>query len=248
MNIIFAAIAIYIIFKLKQQFGKIKEDNKRNAIKKYMKEKTSHFSDLTNAVRKQPVQNSNQNGQLDQKPATPEPLLSREEIMKMAENEESDKIMKSLSEDLQKELVDILRICQMSLAAFINMLNKTLEEVLVSFSGGKEADLAKLRNALSGVIYNQFERIIKKRNEDKKILVSKLIAIDSTDIVSASLDDGVASTVIKFTSRQINYLTDDKNNIIEGRKDIITTVTDRWTFKKDFTLKRPYWYIASTNS
>ena len=101
---------------------------------------------------------------------------------------------------------------------------------------------------LSGRIYQQFENLIKKRIEEKKILVSKIIAIDSTNIISASMDDGMASIVVKFITRQINYVTDEQNNIIEGRKDLITIVTDCWTFKRDFTLKKPFWFISSTNS
>ena len=101
---------------------------------------------------------------------------------------------------------------------------------------------------LSGRIYQQFENLIKKRIGEKKILVSKIIAIDSTNIISASMDDGMASVVVKFLTRQINYVTDEQNNIIEGRKDLITIVTDCWTFKRDFTLKKPFWFISSTNS
>ncbi len=244
MNIIFAAIAIFILFKLKQQFGKINNDQRRNIIKKFVKEKANSFSDLSSQSNK----TNNVSEQSDIKAPASDYQQSREEMAKLADSEESAKIMSSLSEDLQKELVDILRICQVSVFSFINILNKMLEDIVSGFSSSKPEDLLKLRDMLSGRIYQQFENLIKKRIGEKKILVSKIIAIDSTNIISASMDDGMASVVVKFLTRQINYVTDEQNNIIEGRKDLITIVTDCWTFKRDFTLKKPFWFISSTNS
>ncbi len=245
MIFIFAAIATFILFKLKQQFGKIAEDRRRDEIKKFVKEKTnSNFADLAAKIKK----SKNNVTENDQAAPPLDYQQSREEIAKIADSEESAKIMSLLSEDLQQELADILRICQISLFSLVDFLNKMLEEVVAAFSNGKDTDLEKLKGLLSGRIYQQFENIIKQRIRDKKTLISKIIAIDDTKIIAASMDDGVASTTVKFTSRQINYITDDKNNVIEGRKDLITIVTDCWTFKRDFTLKNPYWYISSTNS
>ncbi len=244
MNIIFAAIAIFILFKLKQQFGKINNSQRRDIIKKFVKEKANNFSDLgskTDKTNASPEQN-------DQKAPISEYQQSREEMAKLADSEESAKIMSLLGEDLQKELVDILRICQISIFSFINVLNKMLEDVVSGFSNGNQEDLLKLRDILSGTIYQQFENIIQKRHKEKKTLISRIIAINSTSIISASMDDGMASVVVKFITRQINYVTDEQNNIIEGRRDLITIVTDCWTFKRDFTLKKPFWFISSTNS
>jgi predicted lipid-binding transport protein (Tim44 family) len=244
MNIIFAAIAIFILFKLKQQFGKINHDQKRDVIKKFVKEKANNFSDLGSKSNR-----TNASAEpTDPMAPTSDHKPSREELAELADNEESAKIMSSLSEDLQKELIDILRICQISVVSFINILNKMLEDVVSGFSSGKKEDMLKIRDSLSGRIYQQFENLIEKRHVEKKILVSKIIAIDSTNIMSASMDDGMAAIVVKFITRQINYVTDEQNNIIEGRKDLITVVTDCWTFKRDFTLKKPFWFISSTNS
>jgi predicted lipid-binding transport protein (Tim44 family) len=57
-----------------------------------------------------------------------------------------------------------------------------------------------------------------------------------------------ASIVIKFVSKQINYICDKEEKIIEGKKDEINEITDIWTFKKDLTSPNPNWIINSTSA
>jgi predicted lipid-binding transport protein (Tim44 family) len=59
--------------------------------------------------------------------------------------------------------------------------------------------------------------------------------------------EDTASIVVKFVSKQINYVVDKDGNIITGRKDEISEVTDIWTFKRDVTSANPNWLISATN-
>jgi hypothetical protein len=244
--IIFAAIAIFIIFKLKQQFGKINDEQKRDSIKKLIKEKTNqvnnsfiNFNKKNNTPPQETVTLEN--------PAPYNYQQARLELAKIADEQESAKILAKLDENLQVTLNDILRICSISAFWLLKIFNKTMETIVAAFAGGKEGDLATLKLLLCDKIYQHFAKAIEQRNLENKILVSKIISIDSSDIIAASMNDGHASITVKLVTKQINFITDKENNILEGKKDLITIVNDCWMFTKDLTLTNSPWQVSSTN-
>jgi predicted lipid-binding transport protein (Tim44 family) len=51
---------------------------------------------------------------------------------------------------------------------------------------------------------------------------------------------------VKFSSEQINFLTNMSGKVIEGSKEEVNDVTDVWTFKKDTQSNNPNWFVSST--
>jgi predicted lipid-binding transport protein (Tim44 family) len=51
-----------------------------------------------------------------------------------------------------------------------------------------------------------------------------------------------------ITSKQINYVSDKEQKIIEGKKDEISEINDIWTFKKDIKSPNPNWLVSATSS
>jgi len=62
------------------------------------------------------------------------------------------------------------------------------------------------------------------------------------------LIENQASIVVKIISKQINYISDKEQKIIEGKKDEISEITDLWTFKKDVKSSNPNWLVSATSS
>ena len=55
-------------------------------------------------------------------------------------------------------------------------------------------------------------------------------------------------TIYRKISKQINYIADKEQKIIEGTKEEIAEITDIWTFKKDVKSPNPNWLVSATSS
>ncbi|MES2678096.1 MAG: Tim44/TimA family putative adaptor protein [Pseudomonadota bacterium] len=227
----FAALAVFIFFKLREQFGKVDEEQKRDSIRSFVKEqtKTSNSNPINNQPKLAAVPGV---GIVALNPA-PAPI-----------DEKSKKILDSLSADLKTNLITTLEPNNLSPNQFLEGAKSAFEIILSAFSIG---DLAILKPLLSEKIFLQFEAAITQRKAQNQFLNTKIIAIDEAKITSAKMVENFAQITIAFVSKQINYVLDDKNEVILGSKTEISTVNDIWTFKKDCNSPNPNWLLISTS-
>ncbi len=219
--IFFAAIALYVFWKLREQFGKVDEEEK-----KQIQEKVSRKKEIISAVQSQVMA-----------------VKKKMDEQSTAQNQANDKIISTIEASSQENFRKILTACNISAEFFLNGAKSTFEMVIKAFAG---ADLQGLRLLLSDKVYAGFEQAIIQRKAEEKTLVSNLISINAAEIVSVLLVDNTASVVVKFVSNQINYIVDKAGQMIEGGKDEIRELTDVWTFKKDIAATNKNWVISST--
>lgn len=219
--IFFAAIAFYVFWKLREQFGKVDEEEK-----KQVQEKVSRKKEIINAVQNQVM-------------ALQKKTLEQDEVQKAA----NEKIITTIDEASQESFRKILTSCNISAEFFLTGIKSAFEMVVKSFATG---DLTTLRLLLSDKVFEGFEQAIKQRKTLDQNLVSNVIAISEAKIVSASMIDNSAVVVVCFVSKQINYITNKEGEIIEGRKDEIRELSDVWTFKKDTGAANKNWVIVAT--
>ncbi len=218
--LIFAIIAIGIFYKLHKQLGKIDEEEKKTIESKVslMKKMQDEF------VKKAPVQDSQA-----------QKLIGQSSTVQGLEN---------VDQATKQNLQAIFSTCNISYEFFINGAKSAFEMVLKSFSVG---DVSTLKMLLADKIFLGFQKAIDQRNVEQNKLITNLISIEKSEIISAMTLENNASIVIKFVSKQINYICDKEEKIIEGKKDEINEITDIWTFKKDLTSPNPNWIINSTS-
>jgi predicted lipid-binding transport protein (Tim44 family) len=219
----FAAVAFYVFWKLREQFGKVDEGEK-----KQIDEKISRKKEIIEAVQSQVM-------------TVQKKLAEQNEAQKQI----NEKIISTLEAGYQDHFRKILTACNISAEFFLNGTKSTFEMVLKAFSS---ADLQGLKLLLSDKVYAGFEQAINQIKSEEKTLVNNLISVDKAEIVSVSLLNNTALVVIKFVSNQINYIADKTGQIIEGRKDEIKELTDVWTFKKDIVANNKNWVISSTQN
>ncbi len=219
----FAALAFYIFFRLSKHLGKIDEEEKRE-----IEEKLMHIK----SVNQQIVE------KIKQKEVTVGASSTE------AQNSE-DKIISSLDETTNKNLLGILSGCNITVGFFLSGAKYAFELVIKSFANG---DLASLKMLLADKIYQGFETAVNQRKAQENILTTNLISIEKSEIISAIMLENIASIAVKFTSKQINYISDKSGAVTSGRKDEISEVTDIWTFKKDVTSPNPNWLVSATGS
>ena len=221
--IFFAAVAVFIFFKLREQLGKVDKEQKRDSIRSLIKEQTKTI-------------NQNPNNISEINPATPEtpnPIDLK-----------SQKILDSLDDNLKTNLNLILDQVKLSPSQFLEGAKSAFEIILSAFSIG---DLPTLKPLLSEKIFLQFQVEIETRNKNAQFLHIKIISIDEANIINAKMDDNFASITIAFKSKQISYLENIQKEIISGNKTEINSVADSWTFKKDCTSQNPNWLLVLTS-
>ena len=229
VTIFFGALAFFIFFKLSKQFGKIDEEEK-----KQIEERLTQMR----AVQEQIIAQVKQ-----QEKVVNEKVVGASSTS--VENKEEEKILAELDGTIKQNLIPILQCCNITAEFFIFGAKYAFEMVLKAFAG---ADSPTLKFLLAENIFTGFEAVINQRKAEEKTITTNLISIKETKILSAVMLENTASIVVKFVSKQINYITDKDGNTVVGRKDEISEVTDIWTFKRDVTSSNPNWIISATNS
>lgn len=221
--LIFAAIAIFVILKLRSQLGKIDEDEKR-----IIQEKINQHNKLMEEIQKQMV------------------LVGQKATAQSEQdNLNQEKLLQNLEAKSKSDFIKAITACNITAEFFINGAKSAFDMVIKAFAS---SDLETLKFLLSEKIYQSFEQAISQRKASGQILVSNVIAIDNVEILSALVVDNNASIVVKISSKQINYISNQSGDVIEGRKNEINQLTDIWTFSKDITSQNPNWIIISTHS
>ena len=226
--IILALITAFIFYKLNKNLGNIDEEEKQQIHKKLMERKKQIEEILERAQKNAP------NSAKD--------LAGQEKII--GSSSTNQKHLKNLDQASQDNLQNIFNVCNINYDFFINGAKMAFEMIINAFAS---EDKNTLKILLSEKIYNGFEGAINERQKNNQKLITNLIAIDNIEIMSALLIEKQASIVVKFNSKQINYL-QINNETVQGKKEEIHEVTDIWTFKKDVTSNNPNWIVAATSS
>ncbi len=222
--IFFAVLAFYIFFKLSKHLGKIDEEERKEIEQKLMQIKAVNKQVMEQAKQKEIVVGASSTA---------------------AQKNFEDQIISSLIEPTKQNLLNILASCNITAGFFISGAKYAFEIVIKSFAAG---DLSSLKMLLSEKIYQGFEAAINQRKVQETTMTTNLISIEKSEIISAVAIDNMASIAVKFTSKQINYISDKNGTITVGKKDEIYEVIDIWTFKKDVTSPNPNWLISATGS
>ncbi|MGL9732571.1 MAG: Tim44/TimA family putative adaptor protein [Wolbachia sp.] len=107
-----------------------------------------------------------------------------------------------------------------------------------------QGNLSQLKPLLDKDLYNNFAEKIKYR---KKIQESVIVSIVSQKILEIKLVKNIVFIVVYFLSEQINFVKNEKGNIISGSTSTINKVEDVWQFKKNITSSNPSWLLISIN-
>ncbi len=220
--VFFAVLAFFIFYKLSKQLGKIDEEEKKQIDEKLLQMR---------AMKEQVI------AQMKQQ----EKIVGASSTNEKAES----KILESLDNSTKQSLLPILQRCNMTAEFFIFGAKSAFEMVIKAFAA---ADLDGLKSLLAPNIFEGFEEAVKQRKAQEQKITTNLISIDQAQIISALMLGDDASIVVKFVSKQINYISDKDGNIVIGRKDEISEVTDIWTFKRDVNSPNPNWIVSATNS
>jgi predicted lipid-binding transport protein (Tim44 family) len=224
--IILLIITIFIFVKLISEFGKVDEDQKKNAIRGFIKEKTK-TENQANPAGMIVVQ--------DAVGSDPKNII----------DEKSQKILDAVPGYIKSDLILVLEKANISAANFILGAGMAFEMVVEAFASG---NLEVLKPLLIDKLFQQFETVIKDRKSSGQTFNTRIFAVERSEIISAKIIGNDAFITVQFLSKQINYITNAAGAVIDGSKEQVNPVSDRWVFKKDVTSPNPNWIVVSTDA
>ncbi|NMM45039.1 Tim44 domain-containing protein [Rhodospirillaceae bacterium KN72] len=216
--IIFAAIAVLLIFKLGSVLGK-----------RTGHQKPIEFPDTNDKKRGQAPANADDNVvRMPKSFEEPKPESKQLEgpagaglrqIMEADENFEPDN--------------------------FLEGAQQAFEMIVAAYT---EGDRKTLKMLLDKATYDGFAGAIDAREKAGQRMEDTLVGIDSANIVEAALDGEQSRVTVRFVSDQVNVTYDSEGRVLDGDPSKVETVVDIWTFARKVSARDPNWQLIETRS
>jgi len=129
--------------------------------------------------------------------------------------------------------------------SFVQGAQSAFEMIVEAFATG---DGKTLNMLLSEDVYENFAGAIRARELANHTQETTLAGINGVDLLEAELEDGMAIVTVKFVSDQVKATLDENEDVVEGDRSAVVSVTDIWTFSRDTRSANPNWKLVATRS
>ncbi|HKD31498.1 MAG TPA: Tim44/TimA family putative adaptor protein [Xanthobacteraceae bacterium] len=126
---------------------------------------------------------------------------------------------------------------------FIAGARAAYEMIVTAYAVG---DRRSLKNLLAREVYDGFENVIREREARGETVETRFISIDATELTSAELRGKMAQLTLRFVSQLVSATRNRSGHVIDGSADVVTNVTDVWTFAREVTSRDPNWNLVAT--
>jgi len=117
------------------------------------------------------------------------------------------------------------------------------EMIVTAFAAG---DRGTLHNLLSKEVMDSFDRVISERETNGETVETTFVSLDDHKIEDVQVRDKVAHITVAFQSKLISATYDREKKLIDGDPEQIIPVTDVWTFARDIGSNDPNWRLVAT--
>ena len=128
---------------------------------------------------------------------------------------------------------------------FIAGARSAYEMIITAFAAG---DRATLRNLLAPDVFDNFSKAIDARLASGEKMETTLVSIDSATIEDAQLAGGIAQISMRFATKLISHTRDKSGFVTEGAADSVVDHLDIWTFSRDTGSRNPNWQLSATET
>jgi len=111
-----------------------------------------------------------------------------------------------------------------------------------------DGDKATLNNLLSPEVYSGFASVIDQRQQAGEQASTKLVSIDEADVVEGSAKGGLAQISVRFSTKMISTTRDKTGAIVHGDPDLVISTDELWTFARQIGSPDPTWRLVATES
>jgi predicted lipid-binding transport protein (Tim44 family) len=131
------------------------------------------------------------------------------------------------------------------LAAFVAGGKKAYEMIIAAYAAG---DRETLHNLLADDVYESFGAAIAQRESRQESMETTLVSIDNVSFDDAALRVRSAQLTVRFASKLVTVTHDRQGNVVEGNPDKVVDMIDIWTFARDVDARNPNWKLIATQT
>ena len=132
-----------------------------------------------------------------------------------------------------------------SAGPFLDGAKTAYEAISTAFAAGERKTL---QNLLSREVYDGFNTALIDREKRKEKLTTTFVSMDEATFETAGIETRMARVSVRFLSKQISATHDTDGKLTEGSPDRIVDMNDIWTFARDVTSRDPNWKLVATES
>ena len=126
---------------------------------------------------------------------------------------------------------------------FLTGAKTAYEMIVVAFAAG---DRQTLRSLLGKEVLDSFEGAITQRETRGEKVETTIVSIDKAGIDDVQLRGTNAQICVRFASKLITATRDRAGAIIEGSADSVVDMVDIWTFAHELGNRDPNWKLVAT--
>lgn len=126
---------------------------------------------------------------------------------------------------------------------FLGGARMAFEMIVTAYA---EGDRKALKDLLDKPTYESFAGAIDAREKEGHRMEDTLVGIDAADVAEAVLDRDMAKVTVRFVSQQVNVTYDSEGRVLDGDPTSIETVSDLWTFARSVKSRNPNWQLIET--
>ncbi|MFV0279661.1 MAG: Tim44/TimA family putative adaptor protein [Rhodoblastus sp.] len=123
---------------------------------------------------------------------------------------------------------------------------KTAYEMIVRAFA--EGDKTTLSNLLSREVYAGFASEIDRRQQAGEKTTTQLVSIDEADFADGGVKNGNAQISLRFSAKMITATRDGSGTVVQGDPELIISTDDLWTFAREIGSADPTWRLVATES
>jgi predicted lipid-binding transport protein (Tim44 family) len=227
-TIIFALLAIFVLWKLRSVLG-----TRGDAEKPPAQNANSFFrtSTAANENKVVPLPGS------APRPAPPPPPAADPDRWK-AYAEPGSKVANGLDAIAAADP-------NFGLESFIAGAKTAYDMIVTAFATGDRELLARL---VDKDVYESFAGAIEARAARGESLMTKVVSIEKTGVFDASARDGMLQITLRFVASLISVTHDRDGKVIDGDAEKPVSMVDLWTFARPATSRDPNWKLVATQT
>lgn len=126
-------------------------------------------------------------------------------------------------------------------AYFMDGAKAAYSMILEAFAAG---DKEQLESLLTADVYKVYEDAIYAREKDDLTQVTDLGRLRKAMIKEAVLDGKMARIEVLYESQLTSALMDKNGNVVQGDPDVLSNVSEVWTFERDLKSSDINWRLS----
>lgn len=228
-TIVFIALAVFVIFRLKAVLGQ-RTGTERPPFNPFERPEAPPRQEDDGKVVPLPTARP---APMREEPAVADPAVALKGIA-----EPGTPLATSLSEVMAAEP-------EFEPRSFLMGARAAYEMIVLAFARG---DRRSLKDLLAKDVLDDFVAAITDRESRGEKVETTFVSIDKSDIVEASLRGKTAAVTVRFASKLITATRDASGTVIAGSAEKISDLADVWTFAREVGTRDPNWKLVGTRS